>query len=228
VQKKLNMKRICPQEEVLADYLAGRLAAENKSDLESHLSDCRRCLDEIMLAEDLMQGNTLSGYELVPPSVTQSAIELVKSRTRPAAFNFKKKIIQIFKHFYSWISVHTPLIFHRRDSLAPIRSSEKIISSDFFHVKKSFREIIVDLEIEKTGREFACVRVNLISDSKNKNNIRVTLLGRNERELASSPLKTGLVLFEEIAFGHYRLAFVRNGTRIGMYRFEIKDSSHAR
>jgi hypothetical protein len=222
------MKRICPQEEVIADYLAGRLSEKNKSGLESHLSDCRRCLDEIMLAADLVQGNALYGYEMVPPAVTQSAMALVKGRTRPAAFNFKQKSLQIFKHFYSWVSVHTPLNFYRRDSLSPIRSSEKIISSDFFHVKKAFREIIVDIEIEKTGPKFASVRVNLISDSKNENNIRVTLLDSNERELASSPLKNGFVLFEEIAFGHFRLALLRNGTRIGMYRFEIKDSSHAK
>lgn len=222
------MKSVCPQEEVLADYLAGRLSQENKSGLESHLSDCHRCLDEIMVAEGLMHENDLSGYEMVPSTVTESAIALIKSRTPAQHFNFKQRSLQLFKHLYSWVSVHAPLNFYRNDSLAPIRSSEKIISSDFFHIQKSFREIIADIEIEKTGQKKACVRVNLISDSKNENNIRVTLLDSNERELASSLFKNGYVLFEDISFGHYRLAFVRNGTRIGMYRFEIKDSSHAK
>ena len=72
------------------------------------------------------------------------------------------------------------------------------------------------------------MRVNLVSDSKNETNIRVTLLDRNEREMASFLLSGGFVLFEDIPFGHYRLAFIRNGRRIGMYQFEIKDSSHAK
>lgn len=222
------MKTICPQEEVLADYLAGRLSEENKSDLESHLSDCRRCLDEIMVAEDLIQDKALSAYEMVPTAVTESAIAVVQNRTLPQHVDFKQRAAQLFQHLRSWFSVHAPLNFYRKDSLAPIRSSEKIISSDFFHVQKSFREIIADIEIEKIGRNFACVRVNLISDSKNENNIRVTLFDRNEREMASALLKNDYVLFEDITFGHYRLAFVRNGTQIGVYRFEIKDSRHAK
>ena len=221
------MKTVCPREEALADYLAGRLSSENKSGLESHLADCRQCLDEIMAAENLVRRDDLSGYKMVPPAVTESAISIVTHRMRPDTLNIKKRSFRIFKHIYAWISVHAPFNFYRRDYLAPIRSSEKTISNDFFHVRKSFREIITDIEIEKTGQKNACVRVNLISDSKNQNNIRVTLLDGNEREMASFLLNRGFVLFEDIPFGHYRLAFVRNATRIGMYLFEIKDSSHA-
>lgn len=222
------MKTVCPREEVLADYLAGRLSSDNKSGLESHLADCRQCLDEMMVADSLFQRNDLSGYKMVPPAVTESAISLVTHRMWPDTLNIKKRSFQIFQHIYSWISVLAPFNFYRKDHLAPIRSSEKTISNDFFHVRKSFREIIADIEIEKTGQKNASVRVNLISDSKNQNNIRVTLLDGNEREMASFLLNRGFVLFEDIPFGHYRLALVRNGTRIGMYLFEIKDSSHAK
>jgi hypothetical protein len=181
-----------------------------------------------MVAENLVRRDDLSGYKMVPPAVTESAISLVTHRMRPDTLNIKKRNFQIFKHIYAWISVHAPFNFYRKDHLAPIRSSEKTISNDFFHVRKSFREIITDIEIEKTGQKNACVRVSLISDSKNQNNIRVTLLDGNEREMASFLLNRGFVLFEDIPFGHYHLAFVRNATRIGMYLFEIKDSSHAK
>ena len=222
------MKRICPQEEALADYLAGRLSEENKTVLESHLSDCNQCLDEMMVAEELIQDNELSGFDMVPPAVTESAIALVKGRTPPEHHTFRQRSAQILNQIAAWISAHTPFDWYSSDHLAPVRSSEKTITNDYFHVQKSFKEIITDIEVEKTEQKKACVRVNLVSDSKKENNIRVTLLDRNEREMASFLLSDGFVLFEDIQFGHYRLAFVRSGRRIGMYQFEIKDSSHAK
>ena len=222
------MKQICPQEEVLADYLAGRLSEENKTGLESHLSDCDQCLDEIMVAEELSQDNELSDFDMVPPALTESAIALVKGRIPPEHHTFRQKSAQILNRITSWISGHTPFDFYGSDNLAPVRSSEKTITNEYFHVRKSFKEIITDIEVEKTGQKKACVRVNLVSDTKNETNIRVTLLDRNEREMASFLLSGGFVLFEDIQFGHYCLAFIRNGRRIGMYQFEIKDSSYAK
>jgi hypothetical protein len=222
------MKRICPQEEVLADYLAGRLSEENTSDLESHLAGCRRCLDEITISESLIQHDDSTAYEPVPHGVTESAVILVKDRMRPEAVNLREKCFQVIKNTASWISARLSINFYPRDQLAPVRSSERTITNDYFHVQKSFKEIITDIEVEKTGRKRAGVRVSLVSDTRKENNIRVTLLDSNEREMASFLLSRGFVLFEDIPFGHYRLAFVRSGRRIGMYQFEIKDSSHAK
>jgi hypothetical protein len=222
------MKRTCPQEEVLADYLAGCLSDVNITSLESHLADCPQCLDEIMIIEKLVQNNDLSANKPVPAAVTESAISLVKDSMLSGTQRIMKRSSQIFRHMTSWISMRAPLFLSGRDSLAPVRSSEKTISNDLFQVRKAFREIITDIEIEKTGPQNACMRINLVKDSKNQNNIRVTLLDVNEREMASFPLSNGFVIFEDIPFGRFCLAFVRNGTRIGMYRFEIKDSSNAK
>ena len=89
------MKGNCPQEELLADYLAGRLSEENQSGLESHLADCDHCLDEIMAAEELVQETELSGFKQVPPAVTESAIALVQDRTPPEHLTFRQRSAQI-------------------------------------------------------------------------------------------------------------------------------------
>ena len=85
------MKGNCPQEEVLADYLSGRLSQENQSALESHLADCDQCLDEIVVTEVLIKDNTLSGFEKVSPAVTESAIALVRGRTPPEHLTLRQR-----------------------------------------------------------------------------------------------------------------------------------------
>jgi CheY-like chemotaxis protein len=42
--------RTCPEEELLADYLGGRLVAADEAKIETHLADCARCRQTLVAA----------------------------------------------------------------------------------------------------------------------------------------------------------------------------------
>jgi len=54
-------------------------------------------------------------------------------------------------------------------------------------------------------------------------NARATLK-RGRREIGSYPVSEGYVVIEDIDFGRYNLLFSRNGTEMGRYHFEIRET----
>ena len=127
-------------------------------------------------------------------------------------------------YLWSWVSNLNLQKIYTHSTLAPVRSYDLAGSIDIFRTKKSFKKLETEIEIEKTRVDSAVIRVHLVSDGQNKTNIRVTLMNKNEREISSFLPTGGDVVFEDVRFGRYSLIFLRNGTTIGAYQFEIKDS----
>jgi hypothetical protein len=98
-------------------------------------------------------------------------------------------------------------------------------TSDFYRVRKMFKEIVAEIETEKAGHQIAAIRVILINGFGNEDDFRVTLRNSNNREIASHRIPGKFAIFENIPFGHYSLAFMQNGKKIGTYSFEIKESA---
>ena len=73
------MKATCPDEETLTDYLEGRLSEKERSQVETHLSECETCLEEIVVANGLAQGRDRFELDPVPNEVTEAAVRLVVS-----------------------------------------------------------------------------------------------------------------------------------------------------
>ncbi len=219
------MKTICPQEELLADYLEDRLGHEKKSGIESHFSECSRCLDEFLTANSITQNRENLTADPAPEHMTEAAIKLVSklvSRTQDA---YKPKGYQIFRNIFSRISKQIKLMRYNKNRFAPVRGSRSSASNDFYRVKKMFKETVVEIELEKAGHRIAAIRVTLINESSNENDFRVTLLNSNEREIASHRISAKFAIFENVPFGHYSLTFIQDGKKIGTYNFEIKESA---
>lgn len=96
--------------------------------------------------------------------------------------------------------------------------------------RRRFADLSVEIEVERIDEETAQIRVvpeatapKQISTIRARVNPRVTLT-REGREIASLPLASDGILFEDIQFGRYRLVFSRDGVEIGAYPFEIRDS----
>ena len=218
------MKIICPDEEVIADYLEGRLCQDDRSELESHASDCDLCLEEFTAAKSLCQTDDISKFDPVPGHVTDAAVALVTGEGFSRSVSVKEKVIECFRKLNVWISDHLQLKTFMKYRLAVVRGTPETRPEDLFHVEKAFEEIRTDIEIEKTGSDLAAIRVNVIGDRTKKKDVRVSLVNEHEREVSSFLLNGGFVIFEEIQFGRYRLVFRRNGRKLGTYRFEIKET----
>jgi hypothetical protein len=211
-------KKLCPDEEIIADYLEGRLSAENKEALDVHLSECERCLEELMTVRKALR--VQADWEAVPSSVTEGAVRLVTRQTAGVAEKGLKesiaacaeKISDFFRYSFPW-----------RWQQATIRSSKIAAAPDLAIVRKVFKEIEAEIEIEKTGEDKAQIRVRV--GEREKNGIRVTLK-KGEREISSQLLSAGYALFEDIPFGRYEIVFSTNGSELGSYTFEIRESRH--
>jgi hypothetical protein len=111
--------------------------------------------------------------------------------------------------------------------LAPIRGSKTRLGKDLIHLSKTFKDLEVEIDIEKTGEDKANIRVALPASQKDEKTVRATLK-RGDREVSSSLLNKAYVLFEDVPFGHYNLSFSREGVELGVYSFEIRENHHGR
>jgi hypothetical protein len=220
------MKKKCPEEEILADYLEKRLSDEERSRLETCLSECDECLEELLVAKNLIQNNGLIEFRPVSKPITEGAIHLLADRISAPRRSVKDTIVQTITHWWSQMANLNSLKLYSNTGLAHVRSYDLAAHPGTFRTNKSFEKIKTEIEIEKTSNDSAVIRVHLVSDTQNKYNIRATLLNKDQREISSFLLTEGPAVFEDIAFGHYNLVFKRNGATIGTYPFEIKGAHH--
>jgi hypothetical protein len=211
-------KKSCPDEEVIADYLEGCLSGEDKEAMDAHLSECELCLEEVVIAGKAIRD--AAELHAVPSGVTEAAVRLVGRRTTEVAEKglkesitaYAEKISDYFRYSLPW-----------RWQQATIRSSKLATAPDLVMIKKVFKKIEAEIEIEKTGEGKAHFRVK--AAGRKKNGVRVTLK-KGEREISSQLLSGGYALFEDIPFGRCEIVFSTNGSELGTYTFEIRESRH--
>ena len=221
------MKIPCPDEEKLAGYLEGRLSEAEKSQMEEHLSDCQICLEGLVVTNGLVRCKGLHDLDPVPAEVTEATVNLVTSnfaishrstmeRLKGSIRNLGSRILDVL-----WLN---PLGKWR---LAPIRGSKRVESEDIVRLRVPFKDINMEIEIEKAGAGKARICVSLHGSNKPRKGVRITLK-KGEREIASYLLDGAYVLFKDIPFGHYGISLAEDGVSLGTYLFEIKDTCHDR
>ena len=221
------MKRACPTDEMLADYLRGRLDEKEGSETEKHLSDCTICLEELVIANSLFQCVDLPQLDPVPAQVTETAVRLVQDLDSTVSDSLSEKFERAIKTLPTRISDFLNHKTWAELQTQPIRGSKTIVAKDLVLLKKTFRDMETEIEIEKMGANMAHIRVKLLLDDKTSQTIRVTLK-KGGREIASHLAEGDQVLFEDIPFGHYSLTFARDGVTLGICQFEIKETNSGR
>ena len=221
------MKKPCPDEEKLAEYLEGHLPEEDRLVIEEHLSECRICLEGIIVTNNLIRRKKRLELTSVPAEVTESAVRLVTGRNSMFSGILTKKLEETFKNIglkiadvlglYSWGKYHP----------APIRSSKRAMSENFVSMGVPFKNIKTEIEIEKTEDSKANIRVVLPKANKPIKLIRITL-EKGNREVTSYLLDGDYVLFEDIPFGRYGISLAEDGIKLGTYLFEINGNHHDR
>lgn len=215
---ELTAKKSCPGEEMIADYLEDRLSAEDKEAVDAHLSECELCLEELVIAGKAMKDTAEA--PAVPLGVTEAAVRLVAKQTTGAA---EKSLKESIATYMEKVSDYVRYSLPWRWQHATIRSAKVESAPDLVVIRKVFKEIEAEIEIEKTGEDKAHIRVK--AGGREKNGMRVTLK-KGEREISSQLLSGDHVLFEDISFGRYEIVFSTNGSELGTYTFEIRESRH--
>lgn len=221
------MNARCPDEERLVDYLEGRLAGEDRIQVEEHVSGCQSCLEVFVITKTLVRSMGELKLDPVPTAVTEAAVRMVAGRYPPTSGSLTEGIKGLLKEAGSRIlEVLSPTSWGQSGPV-PVRSSKLVRSENLVSMQVAFRDVQTEIEIEKAGENRAHIRVRLPERDRLGRAVRVTLK-QGEREVASHLADDGLVLFEDTAFGHYSLALTSDGVDLGTFPFEIKESKSGR
>jgi hypothetical protein len=221
------METTCPADEIVADYIEGRLSEQSASEMEEHFSYCNVCLEVLTLATSLVHGEHQLELEPVPAKVTDAAARFVLSQDPLLSDSLLVRLERTLKSLPTRLS---ELLNHEAwEGLQPqpVRGFKKKVAEDFILLRKTFQDVKSEIEVEKTGEKKALIRIRLLADHTADQTIRVTLK-KGDREIASQLAEGAYVLFEDIPFGRYSLTFAKDGFTLGTYLFEIKETSRDR
>jgi hypothetical protein len=224
---ELMTKGLCPDEERLADYLEGRLSLSERAEMEIHVSACGVCVEEFLAARNLVLADNDLSLHSAPAGVTDQAVRLVKGRLSAGRDPYAARLRRSILRYVSGLRDHFQYPFFWKWSASPIRGPKTVAPPDVILIRKIFKGIRTEIEIEKTGGEKAHIRIRLGEGSDVGKGIRVTLK-KGDREISSLLLNGGYGVFEDIAFGQYNLLFSTDGIELGAYSFETKESRHGR
>ena len=221
------METACPADEILADFLEGRLSEQEKSEMEAHLSDCNDCLEVLAIGNSLIRGEDQFDLAPVPLELTDAAARLVQGEYPPSSESLPERIERTLRGLPARVAGFVGGKRWGGLQPQPVRGFKRKVSRDMVLLRKTFEDVEAEIELEKTGESKALIRVRVFLDDTAGQKTRVTLK-EGDREIASQLAVGGYALFEDIPFGHYHLTLARDGLTLGTYLFEIKETRHDR
>ncbi|MBF0451016.1 MAG: hypothetical protein HQK75_09960 [Candidatus Magnetomorum sp.] len=224
------MKSICPSDEILADFIEGRLQKEEKKLIENHLSTCDCCLETIVIANSMNTDYANFEFQEVPEYVTQTIIQQIIHQKEKFWNILAIRTRRWIEQLKVMISDFGMMMFWTEWQLAPVRGARLVLARNQSRRRKKFDHLKTDIEIQKTGDNLAQIKIQVKRSASEFDKIRVILLKRKldfgspivDREIASDIIEDNSVLFENIPFDHYKLTFTRDGVTLGRYLFQIK------
>lgn len=211
------MRNRCPNEETLTDFLEGRLSGRQQARIESHLTACADCREQVGVYLQLIHPESAVEQVVAPDYLTDKAVRLVAGQ---ADAESSRPLFQGTRRLAArGIALLEQLVPTNGLQPVPVRGAETTLSERRISRQKQFEDLTVTIEIEHSDDALALIRV-LHSGKAADQPVRVALI-QGDREIASMTLVTDPLVFDDIAFGVYTLIFVRSGAMLGEYRFEI-------
>jgi len=211
----------CPREETLYDYLNDKLDPGVKEDVELHLCQCESCLQTLLVTLELIEDTYVPRESDVPAHVKKRVLARIPSERSQVLSEVWE---QIKKRSASFFTELASLFSFKNQEFVYVRGNRKVISKNLVMVEKVFKDVKLEMEIEKiganasnikikathpqTGTPFSGVRINICDDT---------------REVASFVASHGEAFFENIVFGKYRLMAWENKKELGEILLTIKE-----
>jgi len=211
----------CPGEETLADYLGNRLPAAAQQALEQHLCRCDICLEAVISGAALTEEEVPESITAIPCSAIQKVLSRIGAegtRPLPALWTRLAAVCR------SLVNSLAEIIFFKQPAAAHVRGNKRIISRNLVVIEKTFKEIELEIEVEKTGERTANIKVRAISPDAGArvDGVRVNIL-KDSREIASFITAGGEALFENITFGEYTITVQHGEKRLGHLLLAVKE-----
>ena len=212
----------CPGEETLADYLGNRLPAAAQQALEQHLCQCGTCLEAIIACAALPEEQDQESIAAIPGRATQKVLSPIGAEGTGLLPALWTRIAAVCR---SLVNSLTEIIFFKQPEAVHVRGNRRAISPNLVVIEKTFEEIQLEIEIEKTGERTANIKVRTISPDAGArvDGARINIL-KDSREIASFITAGGEALFENITFGEYTITVQHGEKRLGHLLLAVKES----
>jgi len=207
-----------PDEEMLACFLEGKLPKEESEQVKVHLVSCNECAEAIASSIKL---KTSLKEEAAPQELISAVKGLLKAEEKSPLLEIflrlKEKTLEI-------INTTGDVLVGQELMPAPVLRSRSIKDfKDEVTILKDFKDFFVEVKIENNhGRAF-----NLKITAKQKDtrkvikDLRITLL-KDDVELESYISDTGIVIFEHVLLGKYKVEISNIEQRLASIMLDIK------
>jgi hypothetical protein len=212
----------CPGEEILADYIEHRLDTSSLQELELHLCHCDTCLETVIAGAALREKETREIDTPVPLGAIKTLLSRISAEdTQPltALWQRGKETVT------SLVNSLMEIIFFKETEAVYVRGSKHIISKNLVVIEKTFKEIKLEIEVEKVGEKAANIKVKTASPGTGArvDGVRINLFS-GTREIASFITAGGQALFENIRFGEYTINVQQGEQKLGHLILAVKES----
>ena len=218
-QKPRNGRAGCPDDEMLASYLANGLTPAAGEEMETHLAQCTACLDELSAVHSSMLGDE---KETVPEALIAKAMALVPQATHEEGFF--DMVVRLARGSLELVSTTGQLV--EVPGLAGVRGKLETPGTTILQVEKEIGRFNVAVEVEPVEDELCQLAVTVrAGGALPADGIRLSLLAGG-REQASYLARQGTAIFDRVSPGDYRLAISENNSPLGSIRLTIKEGHH--
>jgi hypothetical protein len=200
----------CPDEEILASFLAGNLEKDAERTLESHLARCSFCCEDLAAANKF---DEFANTERVPQRLIERVMGLVSEREN--SFDLIVRLVNGSLELIRTAARVTPI------SAPLLRGGAKPAKGDALQVEQEVGRFRVTVELDLREAGTCQVIANVTEESgKPAEGIRMSLSSA-EREHASFLARAGVVVFDRVAPGEYSIAVSESGAVVGKIRLSL-------
>ena len=221
---RFKLKGKCLNEQDTACIIDGQVSENERVRYFEHVLSCMKCAEN--LRDHLLVLNAIDkkGMLETPETIVQAAMDLyspeVGVNVLEVVLNFKEKMIEL---------VRTTGEILRGPELIPIPAlrsqGEEFNFSNEIKIIKEFNNMMTEVGVEKNKPHLCNVEIRLTEKKTKKKmrGLRITLI-RNDREIESSLIEEGKVIFREVKPGKYSLIITKDDKKIGVVELNITTS----
>jgi hypothetical protein len=197
----------CPDEEKLADFLAGHLAKDSRAALETHLAQCSFCVQDLVAA---YKSGELAGIETVPQRLIDQALELVQGR-RETLFDL---VVRLTKGTLELIRASVPVSWP--ELAVQLRGNQPGPAGKVLQLSKSMGRFNITAELEAVEKGMCLLDVHVKDElGRPAEGVRITLSSEGREQASFLTPAGGEIVFEGILPADYQLAVFDGGGLVG-------------
>ena len=205
-----------PSEETMSCLLESRLSTQESEQVQAHLVGCPDCAKVFALS---------LGLKLEEQEVAEELLSRVRNSILPENKDaLLEVILRVKEKFFEVIHTTGDIVVGQELIPAPVLRSRAIKDfKDEITVLKDFADMRVEAKLENKGASVfdikICVKDRLTQ--KSFKDVRISLC-REDVELESFLAGSGVVTFEHVALGVYRIEIAIVGQKSAIVRLDIK------